>query len=86
VQLRGTGAAGTGVGGKKPAWTDHAQRIVVVALDYGGSGAGRDAIVSGGAGLLRAAATQETSARGAGSVGAQAADGGICHAARWRRV
>ena len=52
VQLCRAGAAGAGVGGQGGAGRDHAAGFAVDALDHGGSGAGGDALFSGGAALL----------------------------------
>src|SRR5450432_1453908 len=52
VQLRGTGAAGAGVGGESGVRRHHPARFVVDALDYGGSGAGGIAQFSGGQAIL----------------------------------
>src|SRR5438270_4086564 len=77
MQLRRTGAAGAGVGRQGGAEWDHAAGFALDALGDGGSGAGGDALFSGGQALLWTAAAQETQARGAGGAGAQAADRGL---------
>jgi transposase len=82
MQLRRAGAASAGVGGQSGAGRDHTARFALDALDHGGSGAGRDALFSGGQALLRTAAAQEAQTRGAGGAGPQAADRGFCVAAR----